>query len=75
MPDTKGSCPIWGPEYKATVTQNALVEISKVDSDRAGGKYEITIVWTDEQVLREKLKNRILAVIGEGSKAQKTPGG
>ena len=42
MPDTKGSCPIWGPKNKATVTQNALVEISKVDSDRAGGKYEIT---------------------------------
>lgn len=31
------------------------------------------IVWTDEDELREKLKNRILAVIGEGPEAQSNP--
>ena len=31
------------------------------------------IVWTDPKDLREKLKNRILAVIGEGPKAHATP--
>ena len=31
------------------------------------------IVWTDENGLREKLKNRILAVIGEGPETQTLP--
>ena len=31
------------------------------------------IVWTDENELREKLKNRILAVIGEGPETQNYP--
>lgn len=32
------------------------------------------IVWSSEEELHKKLKNRILAVIGEGPKIQKTPG-
>ena len=52
MSTTRVSCPIWGPEHEATVIQdtsrvfevgaNATAETVIVDSDRAGGKYEIT---------------------------------
>ena len=31
------------------------------------------IVWSDPMDLREKLKNRILAVIGEGPEAHRSP--
>lgn len=52
MSKTKVSCPIWGPDHEATVIQDksrvvevgidATDETVIVDSDRAGGKYEIT---------------------------------
>ena len=42
MSDRNASCPIWGPDYRARVAQIAFADTSIVDSDRAGGQYEIT---------------------------------
>ena len=36
------TCPIWGTEYKATVKQDHPAYLSVINSERAGGAYEIT---------------------------------
>ena len=48
------TCPIWGPDYKATIKQDHPAWLSVINSDRAGGAYEIT---EEEQVAIQPLAN------------------
>ena len=65
MSNTRIPCPIWGPEYGATEIEdeclvveggpNPATETVRVDSDRAGGKYEIS---SEGQSLARELGSR-----------------